>query len=225
MAKIDINGDIIRNDDKWLYDWFEYESTCPSDIKTVMESCPDGEGIEVFINSGGGNVFAGQEIYSLLKQRKDVTITIQSLAGSAASVIAMAGYTRISPVAMLMIHNASISGVSGDYHEMDKRSEMLKQVNSALAAAYEAKTKKTQNEVLELMDNETWLDAKRAIEFGFVDEIIQDELELTNGFGVMKVTEQMRQQATREKAEVEAKAKLKKDIKNQLLQDLDFFGV
>ena len=134
----DVRGDIISNDDKWIYDWLEWDSTCPADIRQALADKPEGERLTVLVNSGGGNVLAGQEIYSLLYGRDDVDIQIQSLAGSAASVIAMANTCSISPVAMIMIHNVSMSGASGDYHDMQKNVEILKQMNAALAPAYTA---------------------------------------------------------------------------------------
>ena len=109
MAVINIRGDIVNNDDKWIYDWFDVEATCPKEVKELLEAAEDGETIEVIINSGGGSVLAGQEIYSALKGNDKVSIKIQSLAGSAAGVIAMAGKSQISPVAMIMIHKILIS--------------------------------------------------------------------------------------------------------------------
>ena len=114
MAVVKINGDIVGNDDKWIYDWFGVTATCPKDVTSAIETAKDGEEIEVLINSGGGDVLAGQEIYTTLLGKDNVTIKIQSLAGSAAGVVAMAGKSQISPVAMLMIHNVSMHGASGD---------------------------------------------------------------------------------------------------------------
>ena len=116
--EIDVRGDIISNDDKWIYDWLDWDSTCPDDIRNAIASLQPGETLMVNINSGGGSVMAGQEIYSILAGRSDVEINIQSLAGSAASVIAMANTCKMSPVATIMIHNVSMSGASGDYHDM-----------------------------------------------------------------------------------------------------------
>ena len=86
MAEININGDIIPNDDKWIYDWLEWDATCPRDVRKALDEKASGEKLTVLINSGGGSVLAGQEIYSMLRGRGDVDIKIQSLAGSAASV-------------------------------------------------------------------------------------------------------------------------------------------
>ena len=80
MLTINIKGDIISNDDKWIYDWFEMDATCPRDVTDILNSAAVDEEIEVLVNSGGGSVMAGQEIYSALKQKKNVVIKIQSMA-------------------------------------------------------------------------------------------------------------------------------------------------
>ena len=219
--EIDVRGDIIGNDDKWIYDWMEWDSTCPDDVKSALQTMPAGEKLIVNINSGGGSVMAGQEIYSLLHGRKDVEIHIQSLAGSAASVIAMANTCKMSPVATIMIHNVSMSGASGDYHDMQKNAEILKTMNSALAEAYVAKTGKTKDEILKMMDKETWITAGQALEMGFVDEVEELQTQITNSIYGIRLTEEIRQQVTKEK-ELQNK---KEQLKNELLNDLDKYGV
>ena len=223
MLTINIKGDIISNDDKWIYDWFEMDATCPRDVTEILNATALDEEIEVLVNSGGGSVMAGQEIYSVLKQKKNVTIKIQSMAGSAAGVIAMAGKSEISPVAMIMIHNVSMSGASGDYHDMQKNAEILKQMNSAMAAAYTEKSGRPLDEILKLMDRETWLTANQCLEYGFVDEIMSDQQtpQYTNSFSGMWLTDELKQKAIAEK---QAKEETEK-IKNELLEDLDMYGV
>lgn len=216
MVIIEVKGDIISNDDKWVYDWFEWDSTCPNDVKNALINAEPGEEIEVHVNSGGGSVMAGQEMYSLLRGNPNVTIVIQSMAGSAAGVVAMAGKNKISPVAMVMIHNVSMHGASGDYHDMQKNAEILKQMNAALAAAYTEKSGKSQEEILRLMDKETWLTANQCLEYGFVDEIMKEEKNesyFTNSYSGMRLTDELREKAMQEKA------------KQELLKDLDFYGV
>lgn len=216
MVIIEMKGDIISNDDKWFYDWFEWDSTCPNDVKNALINAEPGEEIEVHVNSGGGSVMAGQEMYSLLRGNPNVTIVIQSMAGSAAGVVAMAGKNKISPVAMVMIHNVSMHGASGDYHDMQKNAEILKQMNAALAAAYTEKSGKSQEEILRLMDKETWLTANQCLEYGFVDEIMKEEKNesyFTNSYSGMRLTDELREKAMQEKA------------KQELLKDLDFYGV
>ena len=219
--EIDVRGDIIGNDDKWIYDWLEWDSTCPDDVKSALQTMPAGEKLIVNINSGGGSVMAGQEIYSLLHGRKDVEIHIQSLAGSAASVIAMANTCKMSPVATIMIHNVSMSGASGDYHDMQKNAEILKTMNSALAEAYVAKTGKTKDEILKMMDKETWITAGQALEMGFIDEVEELQTQITNSIYGIRLTEEIRQQVTKEK-ELQNK---KEQLKKELLNDLDKYGV
>lgn len=220
-VEIDVRGDIIGNDDKWIYDWLEWDSTCPNDIKNALLTMPADDKLIVNVNSGGGSVMAGQEIYSLLHGRQDVEIHIQSLAGSAASVIAMANTCKMSPVATIMIHNVSMSGVSGDYHDMQKNAEVLKTMNSALAEAYVTKTGKTKDEILKMMDKETWITASQALEMGFIDEVEELQTQMTNSINGIRLTEEIRQQVTKEK---ELRDKNEK-LKNELLSDLDKYGV
>ena len=223
MATINIRGDIVGNDDKWIYDWFDMDATCPKDVTDIIQTAEEGEEIEVLINSGGGSVMAGQEIYSALAKSRNVIIRIQSMAGSAAGVVAMAGHSTISPVAMIMIHNVSLSGASGDYHDMQKNAEILKQMNAAMASAYTQKSGRPLDEILKLMDKETWLTANQCLDYGFVDEIEtgQQSVIYTNSYSGMWLTDEIRQKAMEQRAEKEAR----EEEKNQLLEDLDLYGV
>lgn len=169
MTKLQIKGTIIPNDDKWIYNLLDMDSTAPSDI--VL---PDNnEPLDVEVNSGGGDVFSGSEIYTALRgYQGDVNVNIVGIAGSAASVIAMAGNkVSISPTAQIMIHNVS-GGTEGDYREHNKVSEILQKGNNSIASAYMAKTGKDLDELLNLMNEETWLTAEEAKEQGFADEIM-----------------------------------------------------
>lgn len=162
---------------------------------------------------------AGQEIYSMLTGRNDVKIKIESMAGSAASVIAMANRSEISPVAMIMIHNVSMYGASGDYHDMRKNAEILQQMNAALAGAYTNKTGKDKDEILKLMDRETWLTANQALEMGFVDAIMQEDMpQITNNLTGCRLTDEIRQKVMNEKAAAEKE-------KKELIEDLDLYGI
>ncbi|MHB9950781.1 peptidase [Clostridium botulinum] len=174
--KINVKGTIISNDDKRVYDWFEMDSTCPRDIEKALFTAKKNEEIEVVINSGGGDVFVGSEIYSLLKDHKGkITGKIVGLAASAASVIAMGCETlKISPTAQIMIHRASMVS-AGNSEDFEKGAEILKGIDKSIANAYILKTGLKQDELLDLMAKETWLDAKTAKEKGFIDEIMFDE--------------------------------------------------
>lgn len=173
--KINIKGPIVGNSEVWIYEWFGIEATSPNSVSKVIDEA-NGEDLEVEINSGGGSVFAGSEIYTILKDYKGhVTVKIVGLAASAASVIAMAGNkVMMSPTAQMMIHNVS-SRAKGDYRDMEHTAEVLRNANNTIANAYRLKTGKTQEELLKLMDNETWMTAQKAKELGFIDEIMFDE--------------------------------------------------
>lgn len=185
MKKIEVKGAIVGNADKKCYEYFGLEATCPKDITDSIAEA-DGEPLLVEINSGGGDVFAGSEIYTALKAYAGaVEINIVGLAASAASVIAQAGHSRISPTALFMVHNVSGSAV-GDFHDMQQEAEILQTANKAVAAAYLEKTGKSMEELLGIMDAETWMDAQKAVEYGFVDEVMfASAPTLTNGIGVL----------------------------------------
>ena len=185
MKKIEVKGTIVGNADKWIYEWFGMDATCPKDVNAVISEA-NGEPLLVEINSGGGDVFAGSEIYTVLKAYAGtVEINIVGLAASAASVIAQAGHSRISPTALFMVHNVSGSA-AGDFHDMQQEAEILQTANKAVAAAYLEKTGKSMEELLGIMDAETWMDAQKAVEYGFVDEVMfASAPPLTNGIGVL----------------------------------------
>lgn len=168
--RIEIKGDIIPNDDKWIYDYLEYDCTCPKDVNNAIEKA-NGQPLEVYINSGGGEIFAGSEIYAALQAYKgEVHIHVVGVAASAASIIACARESDIAPTAMMMVHNVS-SSFRGDYHVMDKSSEVLKKANEAIAAAYVKKSGRDEKDVLAMMDRETWLTGKDAVEAGLIDSV------------------------------------------------------
>lgn len=169
MKVIPIKGTIISNNSKWIYELFEREATAPKDI-VLPET---GEDVEIHINSGGGDVYAGSEIYTALRAYSGrVTVKIVGIAASAASVIAMAGDSvEISPTAQIMIHNVS-SGVYGDHNALEHEATVLKGFNKSIASAYVHKTGKALPDLLELMNQTTWFDAEAAVENGFADKVM-----------------------------------------------------
>lgn len=170
--KINVKGTIIPNDNQWVYDLFEIDATSPARVlKDIAAATEKGEPLEVYINSGGGDIFAASEIYSAIREYSgDVKIHVVGLAASAASVIACAGKSDISPTAQIMVHNVS-SVTSGDYHDMEKMSEILQKANETIANAYITKSGMAKEKALEIMDKETWLTADEAVELGLIDEI------------------------------------------------------
>lgn len=150
--------------------WYGDEVT-PQVFKDELNS---GKGnITLWINSPGGDVFAAAQIYNMLMDYPyEVTVKIDALAASAASVIAMAG-TKVcmSPVAMLMVHNPATIAI-GDSEEMQKAIDMLSEVKESIMNAYEIKSGLSRNKISRLMDAETWMNAKEAKKLGFADEIL-----------------------------------------------------
>ena len=150
--------------------WFDDDVT-PQLFKDELFA-GDGD-ITVWINSPGGDCVAAAQIYNMLMDYKgNVTVKIDGIAASAASVIAMAG-TKVlmSPVSMLMIHNP-ITVAMGDAGEMEKAIEMLGSVKDSIINAYEIKTGLSRAKISHLMDAETWMDANKAVELGFADDIL-----------------------------------------------------
>ena len=153
--------------------WFDDDIT-PALFKEELNA---GSGnITVWINSPGGDCVAAAQIYNMLMDyRGDVTVKIDGIAASAASVIAMAGTkVLISPVGMIMIHNPSTIAF-GDSVEMKKAMFMLDEVKESIINAYEIKTSLPRQKLSRLMDAETWMDANKALELGFVDGILNHE--------------------------------------------------
>lgn len=151
--------------------WFDDDVT-PQLFKDELNK---GNGnITVWINSPGGDCVAAAQIYNMLIDYKgDVTVKIDGIAASAASVIAMAG-TKVlmSPVSMLMIHNP-MTIAFGNKGEMEKAIDMLDEVKESIINAYEIKTGLSRAKLSHLMDSETWMDANKAVELGFADDILK----------------------------------------------------
>ena len=182
------NWKTVRNEDSGneavervleFYGTIAEESWFDDDITPAMfkEELFAGSGpITVWINSPGGDCIAASRIYSMLMDYKDdVTVKIDGIAASAASVIAMAG-TKVlmSPVSMMMIHNPATIAI-GDSSEMRKAIEMLDEVKESIMNAYEIKTGLNRTKISHLMDAESWFNAKKAVELGFADEILFDK--------------------------------------------------
>jgi len=175
--KINIKGVIIPNSYKWFYDWFEEDSTCPNDVEKVLNEA-NGEDIETYINSPGGIIDVGSEIYTMLRSYTgNVKQMIVGEACSAASVIAMARYCEMSPTALMMVHCVS-SRVRGNHNDMEHMAEVLRTADEALANAYMAKSGMSKEEVLEMMNKETWLTAEQAKEKGLIDAIMYENKEV-----------------------------------------------
>ena len=164
---LEINGEIASES------WFDDDVT----PKLFKDELLSGSGpITIWLNSPGGDCIAASQIYSMLMDYAgEVTIKIDGIAASAASVIAMAG-TKVlmAPTALMMIHNP-MTMAYGNVDEMTKAIEMLDEVKESIVNAYEIKTGMSRAKLSHLMDSETWMNANKAIELGFADDILEDK--------------------------------------------------
>ena len=161
-----LNGEISNET------WFGDEIT-PKEFRGELNS---GQGkVTVWINSPGGDCFAAAQIYNMLMEYPGtVDVHIDGIAASAASVIAMAGnHVAISPVGMMMIHNPATVSI-GDEREMKKAMDMLSEVKESIINAYELKTGLPRKQLSNMMNAESWMNAKKALELGFADSILYD---------------------------------------------------
>lgn len=191
-----------------IYD--NIDSTFGVNVNDVEEELKNANNkpLNIYINSNGGEVFEGFAIYNVIKRYSgQKTVYIDGLAASIASVIAMAGDKVImNKASMLMIHNAS-GGCYGNAEEMKKVVDALEQINSVIKDIYVAKTGLSIEKLTELMDNETFLTPTECLDYGFCDEIVEDEPEEEKKEITTQSMEEM-------KNSIEEKIKLFKDLKN-----------
>ena len=164
---LEINGTIAEDS------WFDDDVT----PRMFKEELFQGNGpITIWINSPGGDCIAASQIYTMLMDYAgDITVKIDGIAASAASVIAMAGTKVImAPTALLMIHNPSTTAM-GDRRDMEKAIDLLNEVKESIINAYELKTGQSRTVLSHLMDEETWMNANKAVELGFADAILEDD--------------------------------------------------
>lgn len=175
--KINIRGVLVPNEYKWFYDWFGEDCTCPSDVQKIINQLQTGDEIEVYINSPGGVIEVGSEIYTLLRIHSDIVkIYITGEACSAASIVAMASYCEMAPTALMMVHCVS-TRAEGNHNNLEHTAEVLRTADRALCMAYVAKSKMTEEEVTLMMEKETWLTATQAKELGLIDGIMFEKTE------------------------------------------------
>ena len=165
VSRLYIDGEIVSGNG--YTDWWGDTSVGSREFRQALEKLGD---VDVYINSPGGDVFAGAEMYSALKMHEGrVRVKIMGIAASAASMVAMAGdEVLISPVGSIMIHDPW-SYVAGNAREMEHEAQVLREIGEGIAAAYVAKTGLSTDEVERMLADETWLNAQSAIDLGFAD--------------------------------------------------------
>lgn len=169
--KIQMRGPIIPNNSQEVYDYYGMEAVS---AKAIMDALPDdGSDVVVEVNSNGGLVTAGSDIYTALRNYAGkVTVEVTGMAASAASFAIMgADVVKISPTAQIMIHKAFLH-MSGNSDELEQAANALKASDQAILNAYVQKTGLDRDTLFELMKNETYMSAERAVELGFADEVM-----------------------------------------------------
>ena len=164
-------GELMLYGDISEYSWWDDDVT-PKKFKEDLDALGDISELKIYINSGGGDVFAGQAIHSMLKRHSATkTVYIDGLAASIASVIAMAGDKVIMPKnAMMMIHKCWTIAI-GNADDMRKMADDMDKIDESIIAAYVEKTGLETDDIIELMTDETWMTAQDALDYGFADEI------------------------------------------------------
>ena len=185
----------IKNEDTgqrelWLEGVIAEESWWGDEVTPAIfkEELHAGSGaIVLHINSPGGDCIAASQIYTMLMDYPaDVTVQIDGVAASAASVIAMAGTTvRMSPTALMMVHNPWTTAM-GDAEEMQKAIDLLSEVKESIINAYQIKTGLSREKLSNIMDAETWLTAQECVELGLADRVAEQEADLTAIAGMMQ---------------------------------------
>lgn len=216
MTVIEVKADIVDNDTGKFYDWIGWDAVYPGKVSTLLDGADE---VEVNINSNGGDVFAASEIYTLLSQHSGmVTVSIQGLAASAASVIAMAGdVVHISPTAQIMIHKAWTIA-DGNADDMAHTSEFLEGIDDSIMNAYVAKTGLDKSELSNMMAKETWLTANQAVDYGFADDVMdfgRSKEPVLNSIGYPQVSRAVVDRWKKAMASAEAYEKQKKTAENR----------
>ena len=188
MAKINVKGAIVSDDNAWIYDYFDIPNTSPAKVNKIIDSIMTNEDLEIEINSSGGDISAASEIYTAIRgySKGNKKTNIVGSAYSAGSVIAMASESYMSPTAMMMVHKVS-SGAEGNSNDMDKMSKVLQVADQTVANAYIAKSGMTMKDALKMMADETWLTAQQAKDKGLIDGIMFENtnVQLNNSFSNM----------------------------------------
>ncbi|MFR1050276.1 MAG: head maturation protease, ClpP-related [Lachnospirales bacterium] len=176
--RVTLNGEVISDDVQWLYDYFDIPGFSPGVVRQALRDNPEGEELVLEINSVGGSVFAGFEIFTLLRGAGCPTVAeVQSLAASAASTV-MSGCSRVlvSPVAQIMLHQPQLA-TDGNIDDHDRSIRMLESIQRSIVNGYAARCgeKATRRQLENLMNRESWLTAQEAVDIGLADGILGQE--------------------------------------------------
>ena len=223
--KVSIKGAIIPNSHQWIYDLFGMDATSPGKIQAVLDGDGEDDDLLIEVNSGGGSVPAGSEIYTMLRgyTKGNIEIDIVGNACSAAAFISSIPNAKclISPTAMIMWHRVSTSCISGNSEDVNKALNMLNAGDRAVANALMAKTGKTIKEALDIMSKETWYSAQEAVDIGLCDGIMfednqQTSVNIYNSYTNGIIPEEIINKMQQDRLENIAKEEKTKNLKNRL---------
>lgn len=177
MPRIKLSGTVVSNDSAAIYRYFGFQVIAPRDVSNAVDECPEDEELVLEINSGGGSVYAGFEIYNILRScSRKTKAEVFSIAASAASIIAVACDTVLmSPVSNMMIHRSALGRVSGNAGTMEQAAQMLNTIDETMLNAYEEKAgdKSSRTKLRHMIENETFLTAEQAVNCGLADGILE----------------------------------------------------
>ncbi|MCQ2439597.1 MAG: ATP-dependent Clp protease proteolytic subunit [Oscillospiraceae bacterium] len=216
-----LNGAIVSDGDQWLYDYFNVKAFSPGMVRAAIEEAREDGELVLEINSGGGDVFAGFEMYGVLRGAQDIATKaeVQSLAGSAASYV-MLGCDEVtaSPMAQVMVHMPS-TRTAGNQQDHRDSIAVLDSITESILNAYELKSagKATRAEFRRLMKASTWMPAQEALRLGLIDsilggevpggvEIVNSALDIPSAASLRaRWEDEQKQKATEEDADLEAR--------------------
>ena len=183
MARLNLSGTVVGDDVGPIYAYFDYPVIYPKQVRDAIENNPAGEELVLEVNSTGGSVWAGFEIYTMLRASNVHSVAeVQSVAASAASTITSGcSEVRMSPVGQLMIHDPALCG-GGNIREHKEGLQMLTAIKESILNGYMARCggKCTRQRLADLMSKETFLTAEKAVELGLADSILYEDEESVN---------------------------------------------
>ena len=214
VDELRIDGEIVDDEEAWLYEWFELPHTSPNMLRNELNA-RKGRAINVWINSYGGSVFEGTAIYTQLRRHPaHKTVYVDGFACSIASVIAMAGDEVVMPRnALMMVHNMWMC-VQGNAAELRKAADDLDKINEAGREAYlqKAGDKLTPEMIAQMEDDETWLTAEECIQYGLADRYAEQEADMSQAAAVLQ----------KANLNLEQRLKVQKSLAAQLRQLLQY---
>lgn len=185
MKRINLKGPLIPNNSQEVYDYYGMEAVSSNAITKNFPE--DNSDIVIEVSSNGGLVTTGSEIYTALKNYPgNVTAEITGMAASAASVAVMgANKVVMSPTAQMMIHKASFRIVGGNSDDLETATNALKASDQAIVNAYVAKTGLPAEDIMAMMEKETYMSANEAVKLGFADEVMSFDVVASRGDGLL----------------------------------------